>query len=290
MFFLQILLNSMVHGTQVFLLSLCLFLIYQVGKMFHVAVGAIGMTSAYMFYAGANQGSILLGITYALITAIILGILSDLLLKGLIEKDQNLLALMVSFSIGIILESSISIIFSTSAKRLSTGPLINFKFFHGLHISLPGILILGFGTLVFLILFLAFKYTPIGRNMRSVAENKYVVLANGVNPTYLRLGTFILASILVSVITILSGYQNSLSPLMGFPLVVSAFVVLLVGGLSDIRGLVVATFILIIVPQIFLAYSSGLSSSWERVILFGLAAICLLWKPNGLFSNLTREQ
>lgn len=259
--------------------------------MFHVAIGAIGMACAYLFYQGfVVQGSLLLGMIYALIGAIVLGVLADVLLKDMIEKDASLLGLLVSFGMGIILEGVVSIVFSTSSKTLLDGsmPVVALPF--GLQLSVFGVLTILLSLVVLVLIGIAFKKTPFGRSLRSVSENKYVVLANGVDPNILRLGTFVLASVLVSIITIFVGFQSSLTPLMGFPLVVSAFVVLLVGGLTDVRGLFVATLLLIVLPEIFIAYSSGVSGSWKMVIMFAVASVCLLWRPNGLFENLTRRK
>lgn len=98
--------------------------------------------------------------------------------------------------------------------------------------------------------------------------------------------------VLAGVVGILSGLNNAVTPGTGFYPVITAFIALLVGGLSDFRGTVVATFLLVLIPELVIALGGNVvnvSVTWKMVLVFVLALILLLIRPNGLFSALNRK-
>jgi branched-subunit amino acid ABC-type transport system permease component len=75
---------------------------------------------------------------------------------------------------------------------------------------------------------------------------------------------------------------------MGFNLVAMAFMALLVGGASDLRGVIVASFLVSVIPELIVGLAGGISASWRLPIVFLIAVISLLIRPEGLFSKRKR--
>lgn len=76
---------------------------------------------------------------------------------------------------------------------------------------------------------------------------------------------------------------------MGFQLVIAAFIALLMGGVHDLRGTVIASYLIALVPGLIIGFSPGLSENWRFVFVFAIAAVVLALRPHGIFSKRIRE-
>ena len=291
-FFVQILANSLVTGTQVLLFAVSLYLIRAVSKTEHVALGAIATFVAYMFYVMflATSSFVLSGL-FALAWAIGFGYISFALLEKFYKNNDVLLGLLASLSFGIFLESLIGIIFETDAKSIIDGvlPVIDFGLFR---MTTPGVITVGFGILLTIIVSFVVLKTPYGRVLRSINENNALVSSLGVNSAWVRSFVYCLGCILTGFVGVMIGLNSALTPFMGFQLVITGFIAMFVGGVNDIRGVVVATFLLSLIPEFLINYSPSsldFSASHKMFFVFLIALILVMYKPNGLFSKNIRK-
>lgn len=285
----QILIYSFVTGTQVLLLALALFLVYSVSKVQNFALGAIGAGIAYSLYFGISvRLPIFWVVLMTFFVAILLGVVNFLLNEPLTKKQEYLFALLTSFSFAIVLESLISIMFGTDGKNLVSGilPVLEFG---TLQIPVPGLFTLCLGILVAVISVFFIKYTSWGRMLRAIAENSSSAEGSGINSRRVRLFVYIVASIIAGVIAILAGLNTALTPTMGFQLVIMAFIAFLIGGVSDIKGTIVASYLITLIPESVIGSLQGVSSNWKMVLVFVVAFVLLALRPSGLFAREQRE-
>ncbi|MBT4936976.1 branched-chain amino acid ABC transporter permease [Candidatus Peregrinibacteria bacterium] len=288
MFFLQILINSIVLGTQILFIAIPLYLIYSVTKTFHLAIGATGTALGYFLYFGiSNEWNTLSILGLFVIAAILLSILSYALMEPHIRKKQTLLAMLISFALGIVIESGISMYFGTDGK-IMTKELLPVFHLGDLHITFPGILIITIGIISALLLTLIIKKTPIGRQLRSISENIHYSESLGVKAQTFRISAYIIASLFAGFSGVMTGLNTALTPYMGFHTVILAFIAFLIGGTTDLRGTIVASYIIALIPQFIMSYST-FSSSWKMFFVFIIAAILLILRPHGLFVSNARK-
>ena len=291
-FVLQIIVNSIVLGTQILFLAISLYLIKAVSKIEHVSLGAIGVAIAYTFYLGQTLHiGIWFSIVLSLLAAILLGLASYFLLEKFCKNNQILLALLVSLSFGIGIESIIAILFKSGAKNIIDGvlPIISFA---GITMTLPGVYTLVLGVLLAVITYIIVKKTPAGRILRSISENQSLVATLGVNQKRVRKMVYIVASIIAGMVGILLGMNTSLTPTLGFTYIMIAFIALFVGGPSDIRGTIVASYIIILIPEFLINFAPAnmqFTSSYRMFFVFVIACIVLSIKPRGIFSKTVRQ-
>lgn len=288
MFFLQILLNSIVLGTQILLIAAPLYLVYSVSKVFHLGIGAISTAIAYIFYVVfLSSNSLLISIAIGMVVAILFGIISYFLLEQYIQKKQALFAMLVSFSFGVALEAIISMTFGADGKSITGGIL---PVFHlgDLHITFPGLLTIIFGIIFFVLLAFILKKTPYGRLLRSLAENNEVSQSLGTSAKKIRFTVYLIAIMLAGFIGIMSGINTALTPHMGFYVIILGFIAFLIGGTTNIIGTFAASYIIAFIPQLIVSYSN-FSSAWKMVFVFVIAAILLSVKPKGLFYSSSRS-
>lgn len=289
MYVASLILQNLVFGTQVLLVAVALYVVFSASKIFHLAIGAIGATVAYAVYLGVSAGwPVFLVLLFALLVAAVLGLISASLLEAFTVKNATLLGLLVSFSLAVILEALVSIGFGTAGKSLQEGILSTVSL-GGVQLDTPGFVTIIVGATLALVAWGIVSFTGTGRVLRGLSENTPLVTSLGINNKLVRYGVYIIAAVIAGVVVTLAGWHTALTPLMGFHLVIGAFVALLVGGVRDLRGTVIASYLVVLVPGLIIGLSGNFSENWRLVFVFCLAAVILAFRPNGLFAVETRE-
>ena len=197
--------------------------------------------------------------------------------------------LSLAFALG--LESLVAIIFSSQAKNIIEGVLPTTTF-GNVQFTLPGIYTLIIGATLALITYIIVNKTPYGRVLRSISENSSLVASLGVNQIKIRKYVYIGASIIAGIVGVLVAMNSSLTPTLGFNYIMIAFIALFVGGSKDIRGTIIASYLIILIPEFLINYSpSGLNftNSYRMFFIFIIALLILSYRPNGIFSKNTRN-
>ncbi len=289
MYLASILLFGIVWGTLILMVATSLYLVSAASRIIHLAAGAIGVASVYGLYWGITLGwPLWMSIAFGLLVGAVLGLISSELLETFAVRKEPLLGLLTSFALGIVIESMVAIFFGTDGKNLQAGILPVVRFL-GLELDLPGVITICLGVVLTVLAWLLVTYTKAGRLLRSVAENSALATSLGVNNRVVRRVAYVLAAVVSGTVITLSGWHTALTPLMGFQLVVAAFVVLLMGGVSDLRGTVCASYLVALVPSLIIGYVPGLSENWRLVFVFCIAAIVLALRPQGIFVKSVRE-
>lgn len=132
-------------------------------------------------------------------------------------------------------------------------------------------------------LFLFIERTRLGIAVRALAENPDAAALMGVNVGAMFMGVSFLAAALSAIAGILIGLNfNAVQPFMGEPLMLVGFAVVIIGGLGDIRGALVAGLALGFIEVMTAGY---LSSNFKDAAGFA-AMVATLWlRPSGLFGR-----
>lgn len=288
----QVLANSIVLGTQVLLVAVPLYLIYAVARIFHLALGATAAAVAYAAYFCISHGWPIGGtVLFALIVALLLGALSFRLLEPFARDMQSLYGLIVSFSLGVVIEALISIIFGTDGKSF-TNSIVSTLHFAGIQITVPGVITIIGGVVFACFTAIVVRHTPSGRLVRSIAENPFAVESLALNQSRIRFFVFLISAVIAGGIGVLTGLHTALTPLMGFNLIIMAFIALLVGGVHDIRGTIVASYLISLIPELIISFSGGtysISPTWKMFLVFVVAVLMLSVRPEGIFAAAKRK-
>ena len=99
--------------------------------------------------------------------------------------------------------------------------------------------------------------------------------------------TFIVASVLAGIAGVLDGIKNSaISPHMGLEVAIKGLVVMLLGGLGNVPGAMVAGLLLGMIEILTSAY---LGTSVRDFFTFVILILILMYRPTGLFGTRTTE-
>jgi urea transport system permease protein len=133
---------------------------------------------------------------------------------------------------------------------------------------------------------IALKVSPMGRRIRAVVQNRDLAETSGISSRKTDITTFFIGSGLAAVAGVALTLIGSTSPTIGQSYLIDAFLVVVVGGLGQIKGTVIAAFALGFLNS-FIEYNT--TASLAKVIVFVVIVIFLQVRPQGLFTVRTRS-
>ncbi len=221
----------------------------------------------------------------ALAAGVIAMVLDGLLLTRLRRAQApELASLMVTLGGALALYSLATSVLGPDIRRFPPGLLSDRAIqFLGVRISASQILILA-ATFVFVCgLVLLLRGTRFGLAIRAMAEKPDAAGLMGIDTGRLAALVSLISGTLAGAGGVLIGLNfDAIQPYMGEEMMLRGFVVIIVGGLGDIRGALIAGLLLGIVEVLTAAY---LSSGLKEAVAF-LILVAVLWtRPSGLFGH-----
>lgn len=288
----QQLINGVMIGSVYALFALGFTLVFGVLNVLNLAHGAVFMWGAFVgLYVVDNLAlPIWLAFVIAISLGALLGLLVDLVAFRPLRKRKG-----DEFS-GLISSLGANLILISIAQQLTRSKIMSFPYdvfpteiyrAFGLRISFMQLTLFG-GTLVLLalMLFAVFR-TPWGARLRAVAVSERTASLVGINPNAVYVQTFLLAGALASATGVMMGITfNSIHFLMGEPIMLRAFVVIVLGGMGSIAGALVGGLLVGIIEALSVGF---ISSQLSDAILFATLFVVLLLYPTGMFSGLRNE-
>ena len=135
--------------------------------------------------------------------------------------------------------------------------------------------------LVFVFLFVFFRYTKVGLGMRIVANNQVVAQSLGIKVRRLIQMSWVLSGVFAAIAAILIGMTSMISPTLDFLILGKALPVLLIGGLFSIPGTLVGGLIIGLAETLGGHFWEG----WDELIPWGMMLLILLVRPWGLLGR-----
>jgi len=154
--------------------------------------------------------------------------------------------------------------------------------FFEIYITPQRVLVLVGGILIIAALYLLIKKTKVGMAMRAVAKDSNTASLMGINIRRIYLFSFGLSCALAALAGGLIGPLYTISPMMGEVPVIKAFSVVIMGGMGNVQGAIVAGFILGVVESLGAGF---ISTSYKDAIAFGIMILVLLFRPEGIFGK-----
>ncbi|OLT15406.1 urea ABC transporter permease subunit UrtB [Pseudonocardia sp. CNS-139] len=283
--------NGLSGGSILLLAALGLALTFGQMGVINMAHGEFIMAGAYTAYVTQNVlGSAGLSLFVSLPIAFVVGGLLGVVLEATLLRrmyHRPLDTLLVTWGVSLVLQQLARDVFGTAgvdvpAPSWLSGPveLLGFSF------PRTRLFILALAVAAFVALALALRFTPLGRRIRATVQNRPLAETAGISTRATDRLTFFIGSGLAGVAGVALTLMGSISPNLGTSYIVDAFLVVVVGGVGQVRGAVIAAFVLGIV-QSFLEYST--TASIAKVLVFALIVAFLQTRPQGIFAVRTRS-
>ena len=245
MYVLQVVINGVILGSIYAVLGLGMSLILGIVKLTNLSHGEYVILGAY----GSALLSSYLGIDPFLtliITVPLMFVLGYVLQRVLINHAMARgaePALLVTFGLSIILKDSMLLLFTSDAQHISTEYSNRVVRFLGMDISYLNILLLILSVVSILVLEVFLVKTHLGRAIRATADDEEAAALSGINVKR----TFAAAMGLASATAAVAGFCVSMKwtfyPSSGGHYLLIAFVVVVLGGLGEIKGTLFAGFL-----------------------------------------------
>ncbi|MBF6546424.1 urea ABC transporter permease subunit UrtB [Nocardia brasiliensis] len=278
-------------GSILLLAALGLSLTFGQMGVINMAHGEFIMAGCYTTYVVqkviSSAGASL--VVSLLVGFLIGGLLGAVLEMGLIRwmYDRPLDTLLVTFGVGLVLQQLARDVFGAPAKNvvapewLSGGVTIL-----GAVVPKSRLFILLLAVVAVLALAAVLQSTPLGRRIRAVVQNRGLAETSGVSSRFTDISTFFIGSGLAGIAGVALTLIGSTSPTIGQSYLIDAFLVVVIGGLGQIKGTVLAAFALGLLNS-FIEYST--TASIAKVIVFVVIVVLLQLRPQGLFTTRTRS-
>ncbi|MDT8892992.1 branched-chain amino acid ABC transporter permease [Enterobacter cloacae] len=293
------LLNGIQLGVMLFLMAAGLTLIFGVMGLINLAHGSLYMVGAFACATvAAWTGSFWLGLVASLICAAAAGAIVELaVIRRLYDRD-HLDQVLATFALILIFSEGTRWMFGSFPLYLDIPPLLQGA------VTLPGdasypvyrLAIIAVGALVAFGLYLLIGKTRLGMRIRAGESDREMIGALGVDIRTLYTLVFALGSALAGLAGALVGALQSVQVGMGEPVLILAFVVIVIGGIGSIKGALLGALLVgitdtlgrLLLPQLLSLFvdpsqAGMIGGAAASMLIYVVMAVILAVKPRGLF-------
>jgi branched-chain amino acid transport system permease protein len=275
-------LDGIVLGLQLGLLAAGLTLVYGLGGVLNLAYGQVAVISALVVAFALDAGvPALPAVGLGLLAGGLLGLLFDLTILRPVYRLRGearvLLSLLLTLGVSFIVDGFLNWRFPLEALSLRIG---------GGAVEILGVpmrrgsLVASAITLAtFAGLFVFFRYTALGRAVRSVIEDEQGARLVGIYPNRMLRLILVLSGMLAALVAVTRSMVTPVDTTSGLSITVFALIVTVAGGLGNVAGAFLAGIILGVVNVV----AADLIGTYiSLLILLGVAAVTILLRPAGL--------
>ena len=277
------LLNGFQYGLLLFLIASGLTLIFGIMGIINLAHGAMYMIGAYLaFDLTQRLGNFWLAILIAVPIAVLLGLVIERLFLDTLYKRDHLYQVLLTFGLILVLNEAQRIIWGGDVHSVAlpepfTGAIAltdNLQY-PVYRLFVAAVCLVLAGAIYWII-----RHTRLGIVIRAGAVNREMVEGLGINIRTLFTLIFSVGVELAAFAGMMAAPLSSITPGMGDSILITCFVVVVIGGIGSIKGAFFGA-LLIGMAETF---GPVLIPSLASMLIYLIMALVLLIKPRGLFA------
>ncbi len=297
--FIEQVLNGLQFGIMLFLMAAGLTLIFGVMGLINLAHGSLYMVGAFVAATIAGvTGSFFIALLGALVAAALTGALVELFVIRRLYNKDHLDQVLATFALILIFTEGTRWIFGSFPLFLNIPDYLagSVTLLWGIQYPFYRLTLIVVGLLIAGGLGLLISKTRVGIQIRAGKNDREMIAALGVDISKLYTLVFALGAALAGLAGALVGTIQSVQVGMGEPVLILAFVVIVIGGIGSIKGALVGSILVgltdtlggILLPQFFALFidsatATSVGSSLASMAIYFLMGIVLIWRPTGLF-------
>jgi neutral amino acid transport system permease protein len=281
--FANLLINGTVEGLLIALPALALTLVMGVARFPNAATGDFMTIAAYVgigaqalcggAFTAAALGSVAAGAAVA--------VLSYLLVFRALRGRPPVASLVASIGVAFFMRSMLTL-FTGHDQRTYDVPLVRAWNFDGVRLLPTDLAVAAAALAAVALLFALLHLTPIGRQMRAIADNPDLARACGIRSNRVLITLWAVVGVLCALGGTMFGVKAVVSPDMGWELLIPAFAAMIVGGIGSPIGAVVGGVLLGVASELSVPF---VGPSYKIAMAFLLMLLVLLLRPRGLFGQ-----
>jgi branched-chain amino acid transport system permease protein len=280
------LIAGITKGMLLFLIASGLTVIFGLLRVFNFAHGALYMAAAYVSYTLALQVAGPGGFWVALaVVPVLVAAAGAVLERCLIRRvygREFLLQVIVTYALAVMITETVTWIYGGNPRSLTAPPVFQTALIVGdvvipvyhLWVTLVGVALAGASWAFF-------RMSRTGWIIRAAVADRAMASALGVNVDLLYTGTFAVGVWLAAVAGTVSLPISAASPGMDVSMLIEAFTVVVIGGLGDIWGTLLAALLVGVIESMGILWLPRGAVAF----LFVIMVMVLLVRPQGLFGK-----
>ena len=279
--------TGLIVGSLLFLVAAGLTLIFGVLGVVNFAHGSFYMLGAYLALTAYKlTGNFAIAVLAAGIGVGLFGFIFERLLMRRVYKADVLMQLLVCYALVLIMDDVVKIVWG--AEFLSMGMPEAFQappfFIAGGVVPVFYVYLIAAAMLIALALWAILTFSRIGKIIRAAAQNPTMTSALGINTSLIYAAVFAFGGVLAGLAGGLAAPVRSMSPGMGFSILIESFIVTVIGGMGSVSGALVGALLIGLIRSFG---TIGFPLFVEGLMFLAMVLILILL-PNGLLGKESR--
>ncbi len=285
MLYLELVVQGLIYGSMYAMIALGLTLVYGLLRILHIAHAGLFTLGGYLGLLLTNAtGSLILATPVAAAAVGVVGMLIYRLCYQPILNRPPYVALIASIGLFIAMEEVFRLIFGPYGLTYLDPPLQSQVNLLGIQLRAVEVTIVVVSVALLGGLSYLSQHTRIGVAWRATVDDPEMAASYGIDPIKVRYLNFFIGSGLAAVGGIfISLLSNLVEPTMGSVPSYKALAIIVLGGLGNVTGTLLASLILGVVEAFGTIYVGDLLD--RDAIAFAFLIFVLMLRPQGLFSG-----
>jgi branched-chain amino acid transport system permease protein len=274
-------LNGVIWGMIMALIALGLNMIFGLLHIINMAHGVLYMLGAVVaWYFIDLTGNFWIALILA---PVVVGVIGMAIERGLLRtiEDQPITTIICTFGIMLAVQHLVFMTFGGTPRRINIPIETRFQLFE-LQYPLMRIVIALISVAVMIALWFFLNKTKYGLWMRAVVQDREMAVALGIPVNQVYMWTFVLGSALAAFSGVLAAPIVYVDFMMGREILIMAFIIVIVGGMGNLEGSVLAAIIISLIQGVG---SLFVPPAMATVFSLAFMIIVLLFRPQGLFGE-----
>jgi urea transport system permease protein len=278
-------------GSVLLLAAIGLAITFGVMGVINMAHGEMVMIGAYTTFVVQEtirtkaphlfDWSLPIAIPLAFIVAGLVGIAIE---RGVIRflYGRPLETLLATFGVSLILQQFVRTWFGPTNREVGAPSYMSGSLdIMGLELTYARLWIVVFTLVVFAVLLLVLKATPLGLQMRAVTQNRRMASSMGIRTRFVDAMTFGLGSGIAGIAGVALSQIDNVSPNLGQSYIIDSFMVVVFGGVGNLWGTLLGAFTLGIANKILEPFAGAVLG---KIIILVAIILFIQKRPRGLFA------
>lgn len=298
-------LNGMQLGVLLFLLAAGLSLTFGIMDFVNLAHGSLYMAGAFICATLTFwTGSFLLAVLLAIPLAALAGFITEYFVVRHLYARDHLDHVLATFGLILVFDTLVHLIWGSEGIAVPLPAWLDgqVELFTDVVFPTFRLLIIGTGLAIAAGLYFLVNFTRLGMLIRAGASNRTMVSALGINIQFLFSLVFALGAALAGLAGMLISPISEASIGMGNQIIITAFVVIVIGGVGSMKGAFIAAMLVGLIDTFGRSYLDTIfklimsneaaetsAPAVSAMLIYILMAAVLAFKPQGLFPPKARS-
>ena len=291
---LEFIINMISLGSLYAMLALGLVIIYGILRLVNFAYGELIMIGGYTMFllAGFTPLPWLVVAVLAVLAAMFTSLFTELVAFRPVREKSLTAMLITSFAVSTLLQNAALLIISPRARAVTLPQIFQTSvMIAGTSVPWRNILTIFTSLVMLALLTLLLRRTVLGIALRAAADNFTMTRMLGVPANTVISAAFAISGIMAGIVSIFwIGRSATVTPTIGAPPLLVAFVATVIGGMRSLTGAVVGGFVYATLISLLGVLLPPDLLEFREAFMFAFVIIILLFRPQGLISGKTSEE